>query len=161
MVGHLPNLGSQCEEPCGNRAFGARHRIVKRCCRHLVPSSDFFVQSYAVPIAVRIEGPNPESDSIMISESRDTLPQVSCLKTKFFNPHKGRKKRQFIDVSHAAYQLSRPCRALVRLDLSNAYLLPSTKQCLKRHLSHLQWSGSTQLMFGDIASPKFQVNKNR
>ena len=24
--------------------------IVKKCCRHLVPSSDFFVQSYAVPI---------------------------------------------------------------------------------------------------------------
>ena len=23
---------------------------VKKCCRHLVPSSDFFVQSYAVPI---------------------------------------------------------------------------------------------------------------
>ena len=22
---------------------------VKKCCRHLVPSSDFFVQSYAVP----------------------------------------------------------------------------------------------------------------
>ena len=27
---------------------------VKKCCRHLVPSSDFFVQSYAVPIFLRI-----------------------------------------------------------------------------------------------------------
>ena len=30
--------------------------IVKKCCRHLVPSSDFFVQSSAVPIF----GPSPE-----------------------------------------------------------------------------------------------------
>ena len=35
--------------------------IVKKCCRHLVPSSDFFVQSYAVPrrVAARDFTKNP------------------------------------------------------------------------------------------------------
>ena len=28
---------------------GPQWQIVKKCCRHLVPSSDFFVRSYAVP----------------------------------------------------------------------------------------------------------------
>ena len=34
---------------------------VKKCCRHLVPSSDFFVQSYAVPIRKKGGGERGEN----------------------------------------------------------------------------------------------------